>query len=156
MKTSISLPLVIVGMSLAFAGCSFPSSRPVIRGSQANVLQRVDTGVVTQVREVTIEGQKTNLGMYGGGVVGGAAASGVGRGVGNALATAGGAVAGALVGQATEEAITRKRAQEITIRLDDGTTAVITQEVSTGAFQDGDRVRVLNGNGSARVTMLLN
>lgn len=108
---------------------------------------------MTRVREVTIEGQRTNLGMYGGGLIGGAAASG-GRGVGGAVGQAAAAVGGAVVGQATEEAITRKNAQEITIRLDDGNTVVVTQESSSGLFQDGDRVRVLNGGGGARVTML--
>jgi outer membrane lipoprotein SlyB len=67
-----------------------------------------------------------------------------------------GAVAGAVVGQAVEEVATRKRAQEITIRLDDGSTVSVTQEVSTGLFMDGDRVKVLNGGGGARVAMATN
>ena len=66
------------------------------------------------------------------------------------------AVAGAVVGQAVEEVATRKRAQEITIRLDDGSTVSVTQEVSTGLFMDGDRVKVLNGGGGARVAMVTN
>ena len=153
MKTK--LPLVVFSSVLAavLSGCTFPSSRSTIRSSQANVLQRADTGVVTSVREVNIEGQRTNLGMYGGGLMGGAVGSSVGKGVGNAIATATGAVGGAIAGQAVEEAATRKRAQEITVRLDDGNTVVVTQEVSTGMFQDGDRVRVLNGGGGARVAM---
>jgi outer membrane lipoprotein SlyB len=93
--------------------------------------------------------------LFGGGVLGGAAASG-GRGVGGAVVQAAGSVAGAVVGQAVEESATRKRAQEITIRLDDGSTVVVTQESSTGLFQDGDRVRVLNGGGQARVAMATN
>lgn len=150
--------LVLGAASLAgLAGCTFPSARPVVSGAQTNVLQRVETGTVIHVREVTIEGQRTNLGLYGGGVVGAAGASGIGRGVGNALATAGGAVAGAIVGQATEESLTRKRAQEIMVKLDDGDTVVVTQEASTGLFRDGDRVVVMNGGyGAARVKMLTN
>jgi outer membrane lipoprotein SlyB len=65
-------------------------------------------------------------------------------------------VAGAVVGQAVEEVATRKRAQEITIRLDDGSTVSVTQESSTGLFMDGDRVRVINGGGHARVAMAIN
>ncbi len=156
MKTSSVLLLVIVSaVAASLAGCTFPSSRRVIPRSQANVLQRTDTGIVTSVREVTIEGERSNLGMYGGGVMGAAAASG-GRGVGGAIGVAAAGVTGAIVGQATEEAVTRKRAQEITIRLDDGATVVVTQESSTGLFQDGDRVRVLNGGGGARVAMVTN
>ncbi len=153
MKTTLaSLGLVMITAGIV-AGCTFPSSRRTVPANQANVMQRADTGVVTQVREVNIEGQRTNLGMYGGGLIGASAASG-GRGVGGALGQAAAGVAGAVVGQATEEAVTRKHAQEITIRLDDGSTVVVTQEASGGIFQDGDRVRVLNGGGGARVSMI--
>ncbi|HVS52318.1 MAG TPA: hypothetical protein VHD62_08175 [Opitutaceae bacterium] len=153
MKSKLPLLIASSVLTMAVVGCTFPSSRRTIRASQANVAQRVETGVVTGVREVNIEGQRTNLGMYGGGLVGGAAASGIGRGVGGAVASATGAVGGAIIGQATEEAATRKRAQEITVRLDDGSTVVVTQDVSGGVFQDGDRVRLLNGGGEARVAM---
>jgi outer membrane lipoprotein SlyB len=156
MKSKLSVLAVSSVLAIAVAGCTFPSSRRTIRSSQANIMQRVDTGVITSVREVNIEGQKSQLGLYGGGLMGGAAASGIGRGVGSAIATATGAVGGAIVGQAVEESATRKRAQEITVRLDDGSTVVVTQEVSGGLFQDGDRVRVVNGGGEARVAMQTN
>ena len=152
MKSNLPSSLVISGLAFALAGCTFPSSRRTVPIGQANVLQRAEFGTVTSVREVNIEGQRSNLGMYGGGIVGGAAASG-GSGVGGAVVQAVGAVTGAVAGQAVEEVATRKRAQEITIRLDDGSTVSITQESSTGLFMDGDRVRVLNGGGSARVSM---
>lgn len=152
MKTQL-LPLVVVCCFAAFqAGCTFPSSRRTVSASQANVLQRSDLGVVTSVREVNIEGQKGQLGMYGGGLLGGAAASG-GKGVTGAVTRAGGAVVGAVTGQAVEEVATRKRAQEITIRLDDGGIVTIVQEASSGLFMDGDRVKVVNGGGQARVMM---
>ena len=144
--------LLITGISVALAGCTFPSSRRTVPAAQANVLQRAELGTVTSVREVNIEGQKGQLGMYGGGIIGAAAGSG-GRGVGGAVVQATSAVAGAVAGQAVEEVATRKRAQEITIRLDDGSTVTVTQESSTGLFMDGDRVRVLNGGGQARVSM---
>jgi outer membrane lipoprotein SlyB len=141
---------------LLWAGCTFPSSRRVVPAAQAGTMQNVDTGVVIGVREVNIEGQKSNLGLFGGGVIGAAAtkpASGSGRAaaLGQAAATVGGAVAG----QAVEEVATRKRAQEITVRLDDGRTVVVTQDVSGGLYQDGDRVRIVNGGGgAAHVTMV--
>lgn len=155
MKSKLPLVLVLGGFSVVLAGCTFPSSRRTVPIGQANVLQRAEVGTVTSVREVNIEGQKSNLGMYGGGIIGGAAGSG-GRGVGGAVVQATSAVAGAVVGQAVEEVATRKRAQEITIRLDDGSTVSVTQEVSTGLFMDGDRVKVLNGGGGARVAMVTN
>ena len=152
MKTKLSLFAFSAGLSVALVGCTFPSSRRTVPIGQANVMSRVETGTVTNVRQVNIEGQKGNLGMYGGGLVGAAAGSG-GRGVGGAVVQATSAVAGAVAGQAVEEVATRKYAQEITVRLDDGSTVVVTQEANTGLFQDGDRVRVLNGGGYARVTM---
>lgn len=155
MKTKRPLVVLVTGISLAVAGCTFPSSRRTVPIGQANVLQRAELGTVTSVREVNIEGQKGQLGMYGGGLVGAAAASG-GRGVSGAVMQASGAVVGAVTGQAVEEAATRKRAQEITIRLDDGNTVTVTQETSTGLFMDGDRVRVINGGGQARVAMATN
>jgi outer membrane lipoprotein SlyB len=152
MNSKLPLILVLGGISFAVAGCTFPSSRRTVPSAQANVLQRSELGTVTSVREVNIEGQKGNLGMYGGGLMGAAAASG-GRGVGGAVVQATGAVVGAVAGQAVEEVATRKRAQEISIRLDDGSTVTVTQESSTGLFRDGDRVSVMNGGGYARVAM---
>lgn len=155
MKSKLPLFVLAGGLSILFAGCTFPSSRRTVPSGQANVLQRAELGTVTSVREVNIEGQKGQIGMYGGGLLGGAAASG-GRGVSGAVVRATGAVVGAVGGQAVEEVATRKRAQEISIRLDDGSTVTITQESSTGLFMDGDRVRVINGGGQARVAMASN
>ena len=151
------LPLVVLlgGISVAVVGCTFPSSRRTVPIGQANVLQRAELGTVTSVREVNIEGQKGQIGLYGGGLVGAAASSG-GRGVSGAVVQATGAVVGAVAGQAVEEVATRKRAQEISIRLDDGNTVTVTQEAASGLFMDGDRVRVINGGGSARVAMATN
>jgi outer membrane lipoprotein SlyB len=155
MKSSLLHLVFVGGLAAALAGCTFPSSRRTVPASQANVLQRSEFGVVTSVREVNIEGQKGQLGMYGGGLLGGAAASG-GRGVTGAVVRASGAVVGAVAGQAVEEVATRKRAQEITVRLDDGNTVTIVQESSTGLFVDGDRVRIINGGGQARVALATN
>ncbi len=155
MKTKSISFLLLCGLVVSLTGCTFPSSRRTVPAGQANVLQRSEMGVVTSVREVNIEGQKGQLGLFGGGMIGSAAASG-GKGVGGAVAQAGGAVVGAIAGQAVEEAATRKRAQEITVRLDDGSTVTIVQEASTGLFMDGDRVKVINGGGQARVAMATN
>ena len=146
-------PVVLIALSLGISACTFPSSRRVVPASQANVLQHIETGTVVSVREVVIGGQKTNLGMYGGGLIGGAAGSGIGQGVGAAIASATAAVGGAIVGQATEELATRKAAQEIIVRLDNGQQVVVTQQLDGGMFREGDRVRVLSGGGEARVAM---
>ena len=152
MKTKLLLPVaffVLLGM-----GCTFPSTHRIVPRSQANVMQAAEIGTVTGVREVNIEGRKSNLGLIGGGAIGAAATKpGPDSGRGAALGQAAGAVAGAVAGQAIEEVATRERAQEITVRLDDGRTVVVTQESASGVFRDGDRVNVLNGRGGARVAM---
>ena len=155
MNSKLLLLTLACGLAAVFVGCTFPSSRRTVSAGQANVLQRTELGVVTSVREVSIEGQRGQIGMYGGGLLGGAAASG-GSGVSGAVVRAGGAVVGAVTGQAVEEVATRKRAQEISVRLDDGSTVTVVQEVSTGLFMDGDRVRVINGGGQARIAMATN
>jgi outer membrane lipoprotein SlyB len=155
MNSKLGLVVLFSGISIGVVGCTFPSSRRSVPSRQANVLQRAELGTVTSVREVNIEGKKGPLGLYGGGWIGAAAASG-GHGVGGAVVQAGGAVVGAVAGQAVEEVATRKRAQEITVRLDDGSTVTVTQESASGLFMDGDRVRVMNGGGYARVAMAAN
>ena len=63
-----------------------------------------------------------------------------------------GAVAGGIAGSAIEENTTKKNALEITVRLDGGQLIAVVQEMGSERFQPGDRVRVLSGNGSSRVT----
>ena len=157
MNTKSSLVLVASGLLALAAGCTLPSSRRTVPRSQAGQLQTVDTGTVTSAREVNIEGERGQIGLFGGGAVGAAAlkpAAGSGRGAG--VAQAGGAIVGAVAGQAVEEVATRKTAQEITVRLDDGRTVVVTQEATGGLFRDGDRVQVMHGGGGARITMATN
>ncbi|MSU22936.1 MAG: hypothetical protein EXS32_03840 [Opitutus sp.] len=146
------------GLLVAVAGCTFPSSRRMVPAAQANVMQNAELGTVTAVREVNIEGQKSHLGLLGGGAVGAAATKPGARNsnVGSALGQAAGAVVGAVAGQAVEEVTTRANGQEVTIRLDDGRIVVVAQDVAGGFFRDGDRVRVLHGGGGARVSMATN
>jgi outer membrane lipoprotein SlyB len=91
------------------------------------------------------------VGVGGGAITGAAAGSGVGHGAGTSLAQAGGAVVGAVGGEAIEEAATRKPGQAITIKLENGSTVIVTQ-ASPPDFNVGDRVALVNGPGGAQVT----
>jgi outer membrane lipoprotein SlyB len=157
MKTKPLSLVVAVALVAASVGCTFPYSRRTVPRSQVGLVQTVEPGIVTSARVVDIEGERSPIGVFGGGMIGSAAtkpaAGDSSRGA--ALIQAGGAVAGAVVGSAVEEVVTRKTAQEITVRLDDGRTVVVTQVASGGLFRDGDRVHVLNGGG-ARVTLASN
>ena len=114
----------------------------------------VEAGDVTAVRDVQVGGRTTIVGVGGGGIVGGAAASG-GRGVGGAVASAAGVVGGMVLGEAVEEVATRKRAQEITIKLSNGDTTAVVQEVGKdGDFRVGEHVQVLQSGAGATVRRL--
>jgi outer membrane lipoprotein SlyB len=108
-------------------------------------------GVVESVRQVNIEGTKSPVGAAAGAVVGGAAGSTVGGGTGRVITTTVGALLGGLGGAAAEEAVTRQAGLEITVKLDSGRMIAITQAADE-EFRVGDRVRVLSGGGTTRVT----
>lgn len=108
-------------------------------------------GIVESVRAVKIEGTKSPVGAGAGAVVGGVAGSTVGSGKGSAVGAAVGAVLGGLGGAAAEEVVTRQEGVEITVKLDSGRLLAITQAADE-EFRVGDRVRVLSGGGTTRVT----
>ena len=148
MKTTLLVcAMTTLGIS---AGCTLPSSSRVVSRQQAGQLQRVEYGTVEKVEVVVIEGRRGQIGTVGGGLTGAAATGGVGQGIGTDLARAGGAIAGAVTGQAIEEGLTRKDAREYTIKLENGSRVVVTQDGST-TFGPGERVAVASGGGGARV-----
>ena len=149
------LPLVCVLAAFGFgAGCKFPTSGTVYDRAHVGRSMSVEAGDIVAVREVQVSGRTTIIGVGGGGLVGGAAASG-GAGVGGAIAAAGGAVVGAIAGEALEEVATRKRAQEITVKLTTGDTVAVVQEVGNdGSFAVGQHVQILQGGSGATVRRL--
>ncbi|HEX9783157.1 MAG TPA: glycine zipper 2TM domain-containing protein [Opitutaceae bacterium] len=137
--------------SLAATGCTSTGGRTVYTRSQINQAHRIELGTVVGVRRVVIDGESTQIGLYGGGAVGAIGGSQVGSGAGSALGGVAGGVAGMVVGREVEKAMTRKEGLEITVALDDGSTVMIVQETDKGGFEDGDRVRVMIGQGTAYV-----
>jgi outer membrane lipoprotein SlyB len=155
MNPKLSLAVVALGATVVCAGCTFPSKSTVYDRRSAGRSMTVDTGSVTDARDVTVSGRRTIVGTGGGAIVGGAAASG-GSGVGGAVASAAGAVTGAIIGEATEEAVTREGAQELTIKMKNGDTIVVVQELKKeGRFSVGDSVQVLSGGGGTMVRRAL-
>lgn len=142
---------LIAASSLLLAGCPAGLGGKDYSRGQARAVQEIQMGVVESVREVSIEGTKTPIGAGAGAVVGGVAGSTVGGGRGSVVGTALGAVLGGLGGAATEEAVTRQKGVEITVKLDSGRLLAITQAADE-QFRVGDRVRVLSGGGVTRVS----
>lgn len=118
---------------------------------QARGVQEVQMGVVESVREVKLEGTKSGVGTGAGAVVGGVAGSELGHGKGSLVGTVLGAVAGGVAGSVIEEGTTKQKGIEVTVKLDGGRMIAVTQAADE-LFKVGDRVRVLSGGGTTRVT----
>lgn len=142
---------LIVASVLALGGCASGTGGKDYSRDQTRVVQEVQMGIVEAVREVNIEGTKTAIGPAAGAVVGGVAGSTVGSGKGSIVGATVGAVLGGLGGAATEEVVTRRTGVEITVKLDSGRLIAITQAADE-TFNVGDRVRILSGGGTTRVS----
>lgn len=130
------------------AGCASNSKSDPAPGEELEVRM----GVVEEVRQVPLPGSSGGyIGAVGGSGVGGIAGSTVGRGRGSQAASVAGAVAGGVAGVALENSLTAKEGLEITVRLDSGRQTIILQPPGE-TFKPGDRVRVISGSRSVRVT----
>lgn len=148
---SVMLPaaLMLVG---GVSGCASSTAGNVYSRNEARQAQVVKYGTIEEVRPVKIEGTRSYIGAATGAVLGGLAGSTVGGGAGQKAATVGGAVAGGLAGSAAEGALTKADGLELTVRLENGTSMAIVQEISEEQFRTGQRVRVVQHNGTYRVS----
>ena len=120
--------------------------RDQVRGEQI-----VRVGVVDSIRDVNIEGTRSGVGAAAGGVTGGVIGSTIGQGKGSVVGAVVGAVAGGLAGAATEQAVTKQKGVELTIRLDNGQYVAITQAPDE-TLVVGDAVKILGSGSNSRVT----
>ena len=148
---NLKLTALLLMTVLLLGGCAGSRSGDVYSRDQTQREMIVRTGIVESVREVTMEGTKSGAGTFAGAAVGGVAGSHVGGGKGQIVGAIVGAVIGGMAGSAIEESATKKNAQEITVKLDGGQLIAVVQEAGE-YFYPGDRVRVLSGSGSSRVT----
>jgi len=144
------LPVSVI-TTLLLAGCASGLGGGDYERTQVRGVQEVQMGTVESVREVKIEGTKSNIGSTAGAVVGGVAGSNVGGGKGQIIGGVLGAVAGGVAGSAIEEGTTKQKGLEITVKLDGGRMIAVTQAADE-IFNKGDRVRILSGGGATRVT----
>ncbi len=152
-KTIISVILpAILALGGGLSGCASSNAGNVYSRSEARQAQVVKYATVEAVQSVRIEGTRSYIGTATGAVLGGLAGSTVGGGTGQKAAAVAGAVAGGLAGTAAEQALTKADGLELTVRLENGTIMSIVQETSEQQFQVGQRVRVLQHNGTYRVS----
>ena len=146
-----ALLVVLAASVLALSGCASSLSGSAYSRDQARGEMSVRLGVVENVRQVQIEGTRSPVGGIAGGVIGGVAGRNIGGGSGSIVGSVVGAVAGGIAGSAIEEGVTRQTGLEITVRLENGQLIAVTQAADE-TFQPGERVRVLSGRGTTRVT----
>jgi outer membrane lipoprotein SlyB len=146
----VALALVIAGVNLG--GCASSTAGNVYSRDEARQAQVVKYATVESIQPVKIEGTRSYIGTATGAVLGGLAGSTVGGGTGQKAATVAGAVAGGVAGSAAEQALTKADGLEITVRLENGNVMAIVQEQSEQQFQVGQRVRVVQLNGTYRVS----
>ncbi|MCJ7556839.1 MAG: glycine zipper domain-containing protein [Gammaproteobacteria bacterium] len=146
MSTRLTIMLALCAL---FAACATPSSDPDVY-SRKQTRQPYSTfyGEVTAVRRVTIEGEPSWLGGWGGYILGAQVGGEVTHsGVGAAV----GGIAGAVAGQAVEKSATQETGLEIQVRLDNADVLTVVQSDAI-KFAPGDRVKILRrGNNEARV-----
>jgi outer membrane lipoprotein SlyB len=139
-------------LPIALAGCASGKGSDDYERGEARTVYEVKMAVVESVRTVKLEGTESAVGAIAGAAVGGIAGSAVGQGKGSAVSAVIGAVVGGVAGAAAEEGITRKPGLEITVTLDSGRAIAVVQEDTGEVFARGDRVRILESGGQARVT----
>lgn len=103
-----------------------------------------ECGVVENIRETTRKAQPSGLGVIAGGILGGILGNQVGGGHGRDVATVVGAIGGGFAGNEVEKSTRGTQQYQIVVRLDDGSSRVITQD-SMPTWRIGDRVRINNG-----------
>ena len=149
LKTTGAVALIALS---ALAGCATQSSSgQVYREGETRRAQIVEQGTVESVRQVTIQGDTNGVGTAAGGIIGGLAGSNVGGGSGRAVGAIVGAVAGGVAGQAVERNASQRAGLEITVRMDNGTLRSYVQDADE-QFRPGERVRIISGGGTSRVT----
>lgn len=146
--------LLFVPVALLVVSCAQDSlTGDTYSRSDARQVQNVNTGRITSIRPVKIEGGN-KTGAILGGVAGGFLGNEIGSGhAANTAGAIGGALVGSAVGSHAEQALNSRQGIDITVRLDGGGSVSVVQEVNPReAFYVGDRVKVLSSGSGSRVT----
>jgi outer membrane lipoprotein SlyB len=151
MKSKLAFALAT---TLLFCSCAQDSlTGDVYSRGEAGRAQAVQTGRITSIRPVKIEGGSQG-GALAGAVAGGFLGSNIGSGrASNTAGAIGGAMVGSAIASQAQQAMTSRRGIEISVRLDQGGSVAIVQEVNPREqFSVGDRVRIISSGGRSRVS----
>ncbi len=128
------------GLTMPVQHAARPHTAPLL----ASAATCAHCGVIESVREIDAKGQGSGLGAVGGAVVGGLLGNQAGAGRGKDVMTIVGAVGGAVAGNEVEKRVKTTKSYELTVRLNDGSSRVIS-ETGRPAWRIGDKVKVVDG-----------
>lgn len=151
MKTELAF---VLATTIFVSSCAQDSiTGDVYSRGEAGRSQSVQTGRITLIRPVKIEGDSEGGALLGA-IAGGFLGSNIGGGrASNTAGAVGGAVVGSAIASQAQKAITSRQGIEISVRLDQGDSVAIVQEVNPREqFFIGDRVRIINSGGRSRVS----
>ncbi|BDM64051.1 membrane protein [Shewanella sp. NFH-SH190041] len=152
MKHTVLGALVLTAL-FGLGGCATNPYGDAYTVADAQQIQTVQTGTILKLNAVKLQGQNGNaLGTLAGGAIGALLGSDIGGGTGAEIAAIGGGVLGAAAGSQAGQAIDTRQGVNMIIRLDNGETIAIVQQVDPKMiFRVGERVNIFSLNGSARV-----
>ena len=137
---------------LALGGCAYHAGSADYRGYEVMGEQNVRFGVVETVRDVRIRPGNTGVGSATGAFVGGIAGSHVGGSSGQVVGAIAGTVIGSIIGYNAEQQVNDFAGVEVTVLLDSGRYIAVVQQATAELFKPGERVRILTGRDTIRVT----
>ncbi|OLQ71343.1 hypothetical protein BIT28_02960 [Photobacterium proteolyticum] len=144
--------VVLMLSMFGFTGCSNNPYGDSYGVADTRTIQQVRYGTIMKTEPVSIEGEGQVVGAIAGAAVGGILGSKIGGGSGSDIAAIGGGVLGGVAGSKAAEGVSRRDGVNLTIKMDDGETIAIVQEVNPSMiFQVGQRVRVNIDGNTARV-----
>ena len=149
LRFATTLSLLSIASLSGCANMYSSESAAVYSKSDMRQIHEVEYGKVLDVKMVKMEGDKSDLLTLGGTALGGIAGSSVGQGRGSAAGAVIGAMVGGMAAQSMQRGAT-KDAYELTVQTDKGRTISIVQEADV-PISAGQRVKILTGNGTARV-----
>ena len=157
MKFKFGVVLSVAAAMFVASGCADNYSGNTYQSNRAGIVQNVSFGTVTNIRQVNIQDDSSNMpiGAVAGAVVGGLLGHAVGGGTGKKLATVGGVVAGGLAGNAIQNQTGKTNGMEVEIRLANGQTIAVVQKMDPN-FQIGSRVRLVDAGGRTTASLVSN
>ncbi|WP_068470609.1 hypothetical protein [Candidatus Protochlamydia phocaeensis] len=140
--------------ALSLASCARQISSDVYASRQVGEASFTYTGVIKNVREVTVEQSEqldsNQVGIASGGVAGGVLGNVLGRG--NLLPTAAGAAAGAVTGAFIEKKLKQQTALEYIVELNDGRLMTVVQGMDDCFGVEQPVYVIVSQSGRSRIT----